>query len=155
MASPGERKKKADEKGKYQKLAKAMIPKPPIVRNIIVAFAVGGLICTAGQIVMNTFVSNGLTQDEAVAPTQATMILIGVVLTGLSIYHHIGEFAGAGAAVPVTGFANTIVAAAMEFKREGYIMGMGARMFLIAGPVLVYGILSGISVALIQWLYKG
>jgi stage V sporulation protein AC len=83
------------------------------------------------------------------------MILIGVVLTGLSIYHHIGEYAGAGAAVPITGFANTIAAAAMDFKREGYVLGMGAKMFIIAGPVLVYGILAGVTVALIRWLSRG
>ncbi|HHY62878.1 MAG TPA: stage V sporulation protein AC [Firmicutes bacterium] len=155
LASPGAKKQKADERAKYQRLAASIVPKPPLVRNMVVAFVVGGLICTVGQGVINAFMSRGMTQDEATAPTLATMILIGSVLTGLSAYHHIGEFAGAGAAIPITGFANTIVAAAMDFKREGYILGMGAKMFIIAGPVLVYGILSGVLVALIRWLYRG
>jgi stage V sporulation protein AC len=124
LASPGAKKQKADERAKYQRLAASIVPKPPLVRNIVVAFVVGGLICTVGQGVINAFMSRGMTQDEATAPTLATMILIGSVLTGLSAYHHIGEFAGAGAAIPITGFANTIVAAAMDFKREGYILGI-------------------------------
>ena len=155
MASPEVKKQKADDRAKYQKLASTIVPRPQLVRNAVVAFVVGGLICALGQAVMNAFVARGMTGDEATAPTLATMILLGVVLTGLSVYHHIGEFAGAGAAVPITGFANTVAAAAMDFKREGYILGMGAKMFVIAGPVLVYGILSGVTVALIKWLSRG
>lgn len=155
MADLGTRRHKADDRAKYQKLISSIVPRPPLARNTAVAFVVGGLICTVGQAVMNAFIASGMTADEAVGPTLATMILIGVVLTGLSIYHHIGEFAGAGAAVPITGFANTIAAAAMDFKREGYILGMGAKMFIIAGPVLVYGILAGVTVALIKWLSRG
>jgi len=155
LADPGTRKHKADDRAKYQKLASSIVPRPPLARNTAVAFVVGGLICMVGQGVMNAFIASGMTTDEAVGPTLATMILIGVVLTGLSIYHHIGEFAGAGAAVPITGFANTVAAAAMDFKREGYVLGMGAKMFIIAGPVLVYGILAGVTVALIKWLSRG
>ena len=155
LADPGTRKHKADNRAKYQKLASSIVPRPPLARNTAVAFVVGGLTCMVGQAVMNAFIASGMTADEAVGPTLAVMILIGVVLTGLSIYHHIGEFAGAGAAVPITGFANTMAAAAMDFKREGYVLGMGAKMFIIAGPVLVYGILAGVTVALIKWLSRG
>ncbi|MEA4882184.1 MAG: SpoVA/SpoVAEb family sporulation membrane protein [Clostridia bacterium] len=155
MASPGERKSKANEAAQYRKLAESIMPKPPLARDLAVSFVVGGMICAVGQGVLNAFMATGMTQEEAVAPTLAAMILIGAILTGLSIYHHIGEYAGAGAAVPITGFSNTVAAAAMEFKREGYILGMGAKMFIIAGPVLVYGIVSGITVAFIRWLYKG
>jgi len=155
LAEPGAKRHKSDDRAKYQKLASSIVPRPPLARNLAVAFVVGGLICTVGQAVMNAFIASGMTGDEAVGPTLATMILAGVVLTGLSIYHHVGEFAGAGAAVPITGFANTIAAAAMDFKREGYTLGMGAKMFVIAGPVLVYGILSGVTVALIKWLSRG
>ncbi|MCR4426051.1 MAG: SpoVA/SpoVAEb family sporulation membrane protein [Firmicutes bacterium] len=155
MSSPGKRKQKRNEQAKYQRLANSLIPKPPLARNMGRAFVVGGLICAVGQGVLNAFVNSGMSLDDAVAPTLAVMILIGAVLTGASIYHHIGEFAGAGAAVPITGFSNTIVAAAMDFKREGFVMGMGAKMFIIAGPVLVFGTVTGVFVALLRWLYMG
>lgn len=145
----------SNEKRAYQALVNARSPRPNLAVDLTRAFVVGGLICVVGQIILNLFIGAGYTMDEAVAPTLATMILIGSVLTGLSIYHHIGEWAGAGAAVPITGFANTVVAAAMEFKREGYVLGMGAKMFVIAGPVLVYGIVSGFTVALLRWLITG
>lgn len=155
MASSGTKKQHAHEQAEYQRLTSHHVPPPPVLRNAVVAFLVGGAICTVGQVVLNAFMDSGLTRDQAVAPTLATMILMGSVLTGLSIYHHIGEFAGAGAAVPITGFANTIVAAAMDFKREGFILGMGAKMFIIAGPVLVYGIVFGVLVALVRWVSRG
>lgn len=154
MSGPGKRKHQASEKAKYQQIASAHVPKPPLVRNVLVAFAVGGGICVVGQAVLNFFVSRGMPLDEASSPTLATMIAISAVLTGLSAYHHIGEFAGAGAAIPITGFANTIVASAMDFKREGYVLGMGAKMFIIAGPVIVYGVVSGVIVSAIRWFSR-
>ena len=150
MTHPGKKKQHADEQAQYQRLV-AVRSKPPLVRNLVAAFVVGGLISVLGQAVLNAFMSTGMALDEASAPTLATMILISAVLTGLSIYHHVGEFAGAGAAVPITGFANTIVAAAMDFKREGFVLGMGAKMFIIAGPVIVYGIVAGVLVSAIRW----
>lgn len=90
--------------------------------------------------------------NAASAPTLAVMILFGIVLTALGVYDEIAEFAGAGAAVPITGFANTVAACAMDFKREGWVLGMGSKMFVIAGPVLVYGVLSGVSAAFIKYV---
>lgn len=106
--------------------------------------------------VLNFFMTykDGMTLKEASAPTLAVMILLGAILTGLSIYHHIGEYAGAGAAVPITGFSNTVVSAAMEFKREGFVLGMGAKIFTVAGPVIVYGTLAGVAVAFLKWIIK-
>ena len=143
-----------NEQNEYKKLVKQMSPKIQLGQDLFKAFWVGGVICTIGQIVLNFFMTykDGMTLKDASAPTLAVMILIGAVLTGLSIYHHIGEYSGAGAAVPITGFANTVVSAAMEFKREGFVLGMGAKMFIIAGPVIVYGTLAGVIVAFIKWM---
>jgi len=143
-----------NEQNEYKKLVKQMSPKIKLGQDLFKAFWVGGVICTIGQIVLNFFMTykDGMTLKDASAPTLAVMILIGAVLTGLSIYHHIGEYSGAGAAVPITGFANTVVSAAMEFKREGFVLGMGAKMFIIAGPVIVYGTLAGVIVAFIKWM---
>jgi stage V sporulation protein AC len=154
VPNPSKRKHNANEQAKYQRIASAHVPKPPLARNLVTAFAVGGIICAVGQGVLNYFVSSGMTFDEAIAPTLCVMIALSALLTATSIYHHIGEFAGAGAAIPITGFANTIVAAAMDFKREGYILGMGAKMFIIAGPVIVYGVVSGVIVSAIRWLSR-
>lgn len=119
------------------------------------AFFVGGLICLLGQVFLNIAQLLENTKAEASAVTLAAMILVGTILTGLGLYDEIAEKGGAGAAVPITGFANTVTAAAMEFRREGLILGMGAKMFVIAGPVIVYGILSGFFVALIKSLVLG
>lgn len=136
----------------YKELVQKRKPRPRYLRNVLVAFVVGGAIAVLGQLVLRFFMSRGLDLDAASAPTLAVMILVGVVATGLGIYDELGEFAGAGAAVPITGFANTIVAAAMDFKREGWVLGMGAKMFIIAGPVIVYASLAGILVAFIKFI---
>ena len=119
------------------------------------AFFVGGLICTIGQVVLTIAQSYERTKNEAAAVTLAAMILLGTILTALGVYDEIAEKAGAGAAVPITGFANTVTSAAMDFRREGFLLGMGSKMFIIAGPVIVYGILSGFIVALIKSLVLG
>lgn len=137
---------------KYQKLTEQYTPKPTVVKNIILAFIVGGIICSIGQIIINFFVSLGLARLEASTAATATMIFLGALLTGLGIYDEIGKFAGAGSIVPVTGFANSIVSPAMEFKREGYVMGVGAKLFTVAGPVLVYGIATSIVVGFAYYL---
>lgn len=105
-----------------------------------------------GQIIINLFRLGGLTFPEASAATSAVLIFLGALLTGLGVYDDIARFAGAGSIVPITGFANSIVAPALEFKREGYVLGVGARLFQIAGPVLVYGIVTSIIVGLIFFL---
>jgi len=125
------------------------------VKNMLWAFFVGGLICTIGQVVLTIAQSYERTKNEAAAVTLAAMILLGTILTALGVYDEIAEKAGAGAAVPITGFANTVTSAAMDFRREGFLLGMGSKMFIIAGPVIVYGILSGFIVALIKSLVLG
>lgn len=142
--------KKKEREQKYQKMVQTHAPKPPIWRHVLLAFLVGGAICLVGQIVLDVFIGFERTQLESAATTLAAMIFIGALLTGFGVYDEIAEIGGAGAAVPITGFANTIVAAAMDFRREGPILGMGAKMFVIAGPVLVYGILSAFIVSLIK-----
>ncbi len=125
------------------------------MKNMLWAFFVGGLICTIGQVVLTIAQSYERTKNEAAAVTLAAMILLGTILTALGVYDEIAEKAGAGAAVPITGFANTVTSAAMDFRREGFLLGMGSKMFIIAGPVIVYGILSGFIVALIKSLVLG
>ena len=138
----------------YQKYAEKKVPKPTYVKNLIFAFIVGGIICTVGQIILNYLSNNGLDEKMAAAGTAIGMVFIGALLTGLGVYDKIGKIGGAGAAIPITGFANAIVSPAMEFKREGFIFGVASKMFIIAGPVLVYGIGSSIIVGIISLLLR-
>ena len=129
-------------------------PNSPILKNCFNAFWVGGLICSIGQIIFSFCLYKGL--DETASGTVVSIILIAIsaFLTGLNIFNKIGKFAGAGSLVPITGFANSIVAPAMEYKSEGYIMGVGAKMFTVAGPVLVYGISTSIIVGIVYFLFN-
>ncbi|HEY9062128.1 MAG TPA: stage V sporulation protein AC [Pseudobacteroides sp.] len=129
-------------------------PKSKLARNTLRAYAVGGLICVVGQFINNALMTQGLDKDTAGNVTVLIMILIGAFLTGINIYDDIGRFAGAGSIVPITGFANSIVSPAMEFKSEGFVTGVGARMFFIAGPVLVYGISASVLVGILHYLVK-
>ncbi len=140
-------------KKEYSKYVDKKSKNSPIVRNTLLAFLVGGAICTVGQAVTNLFLNAGFDKQGAGSATSMTMIFIGALLTGLNIYDNIAKFAGAGTIVPITGFANAIVSPAMEFKSEGYVMGVGAKMFVIAGPVLVYGIVSSIVYGLILHIF--
>ncbi|MGI5899111.1 MAG: stage V sporulation protein AC [Christensenellales bacterium] len=137
----------------YKKLVEKMSPSSEMTMSLTRAFVVGGLICVVGQLVrmLGTDVLN-ISEEEVSAFVSAVMVFIGSTLTGLGVYDKIGKFAGAGSVVPITGFANSVVAPAMEFKREGYVMGVGAKLFSLAGPVLVYGISSSIAVGLIYYL---
>lgn len=141
---------KADQQ-KYQEMFEQAKPKTPLLKNLIWAFFVGGLICVLGQFILNYFVSIGFSKKDAGGPTSTILILLSALLTGLGVYDEIGRRAGAGSVVPITGFANSIVAPAMEFKREGYVFGVGAKMFVIAGPVLVYGIATAVLIGFIYW----
>ncbi|GAB6087743.1 stage V sporulation protein AC [Alkaliphilus crotonatoxidans] len=137
---------------KYQEQVEKIIPKPNYIKNCLWAFITGGIICTVGQFIHNQIESRlGLTHLEATNATTLVMIFIGALLTGIGIYDLIGKRAGAGSIVPITGFANSIVSPAMEFKREGFVFGVAARMFSLAGPVLVYGITSSVIVGMIYY----
>lgn len=136
----------------YGKLVKAMSPKSPVVKDCIFAFLIGGLICLAGQALMNGYTAAGLDKTDAGTATSSTLVAISAILTGLSLYDNIAKFAGAGTLVPITGFANSIAAPAVEFKTEGFILGVGAKMFTIAGPVIVYGVSASVVYGLIYWI---
>ncbi|MFY9214368.1 MAG: stage V sporulation protein AC [Tissierellaceae bacterium] len=138
----------------YEKFANKKIPKPTYGKNMLFAFLIGGGICTIGQTINNFLLSQGYSDELSGTATSIFMVFVGSLLTGLGIYDKIGKLGGAGAAVPITGFANSIVAPAMEYKREGFIFGVAARMFSIAGPVLVYGISSSIILGILAILFK-
>lgn len=140
------------EQQKFQKKFEQLKPKPPLIKNLIWAFIVGGLICVLGQFFLNYFVSTGLSKKDAAGPVSIVLIFLSALFTGLGWYDELGRRAGAGSIVPITGFANSIVAPAMEFKREGYVFGIGAKMFIIAGPVLVYSISTAVIIGFIYWL---
>lgn len=127
-------------------------PKSPVMKNCLWAFLVGGLICTLGQIISNLCQNAGLEQTDARLVGSISLIFISMVLTGFQVYDNIAKHAGAGTLVPITGFANAIVSPAIEFKSEGYILGLGAKMFTIAGPVLVYGIVTSIIYGLVYYV---
>jgi stage V sporulation protein AC len=138
----------------YKKYVDSKAPDSKLLRNVIRAFSVGGLICVVGQFFVNSFSRMGFDMDVSASLTSMTMIFLGVLFTGLNLYDDLGRFAGAGSIVPITGFANSIASPAMEYKSEGYVLGVGARMFLIAGPVLVYGISASIIVGILHYLLK-
>lgn len=143
-----------DTKKDYQEYVGQKTPNSPILKNCFNAFWVGGLICVIGQLINMYSKSQGL--DTQISGTIVSIILIGIsaFLTGLNCFNKIGKFAGAGSLIPITGFANSIVSPAMEYKSEGYVMGVGAKMFTVAGPVLVYGISSSIVVGIIYFIFK-
>lgn len=143
-----------NEKQQFQQRFNQIKPKPPILKNVFWAFVVGGLICVFGQFIFNIFIDLGFSKKDAAGPTSAVLIFLGAFFTGLGIYDELGRRAGAGSIVPITGFANSIVAPAMEWKREGYVYGVGAKMFTIAGPVIVYGTVAAMTVGFIHWLLR-
>lgn len=146
--------KPLDTKKGYQEYVDKKSPNSPILKNCFNAFWVGGLICSIGQVVLSICKQRGLSVETS--GTIVSIILIGIsaFLTGLNIFNKIGKFAGAGSLVPITGFANSIVAPAMEYKSEGYVMGVGGKMFTVAGPVLVFGISASIIVGLIYLIFN-
>ena len=128
------------DKAEYKKLADRKMPASKIGKNCTFAFLIGGTICTLGQFILNTYKNMGLDEEMSGTATSITLIFIGILLTGLGIYPKIAKYAGAGTIVPITGFANSVSSPAIESKTEGFVMGVGANMFKIAGPVIVYGI---------------
>lgn len=138
----------------YEKYAHKKVPKPTYMKNIIFAFLVGGGICTFGQLIINILTSYGLSKESVASATSIILVFIGAFLTGLGVYDQIGKIGGAGATIPITGFSNAMVSPAMEFKTEGFIFGVASKMFIIAGPVLVYGVGSSIIVGILHLLIK-
>ena len=136
----------------YGKLVKSMQPHSPMGKDCLHAFWIGGLICAIAQLVLNGYTALGLEKMDASTATSMTMIALSALLTGLSVYDDIAKRAGAGTLVPITGFANAVVAPAIEFKTEGFILGVGAKMFTIAGPVIVYGVSASVLYGLIYWI---
>ena len=136
----------------YGKLVKSMEPKSPIWRDCLNAFWIGGLICVLGQIAINGYTALGLDKQDAVTAASMSLVALSALLTGLSLYDDIAKHAGAGTLVPITGFANAIAAPAVEFKTEGFILGVGAKMFTIAGPVIVYGTVASVVYGIIYWI---
>ncbi|MDD3225172.1 MAG: stage V sporulation protein AC [Clostridium sp.] len=147
--------KKEDKiKQKFHNVADKSSPKTQSLKNCIYAFVVGGIICDVGQFFNNFLTSFGMGKDDVSNWVTIIMIFIGSLLTGIGVYDKIASYGGAGTVVPITGFANSIVSPAIEFKKEGYILGVGAKMFTIAGPVLVYGIGSSIIIGIIYFILK-
>lgn len=136
----------------YQKLVDEMSPRSPMWRDCLNAFWIGGLICTLGQVFLNIY-GRWLDKEAAGTATSMTLVALSALLTGLSLYDDIAKHAGAGTLVPITGFANAISAPAVEFKTEGFVLGVGAKMFTIAGPVIVYGVSASVVYGLIYWLF--
>lgn len=146
--------KPIETKSDYQKYVDEKTPNSPILLNILKAFIVGGIICLIGQFIADYLTSRGLDKDTVSSVTSISLIFIGIFLTSINVYNRIGKFAGAGSIVPITGFANSIASPAIEFKSEGLVLGVGAKLFQVAGPVLVYGISTSIIVGLLYYLFK-
>ena len=136
----------------YSKLIKSLEPKSPLLKDCIFAFLIGGAICAIGQLIMNGYAAMGLNKTDAGTATSMTMVALSALLTGFSLYDNIAKYGGAGTLVPITGFANAIAAPAIEYKTEGFILGVGAKMFTIAGPVIVYGVSASVIYGLIYWI---
>lgn len=136
----------------YQKLVGRLAPRSPMGKDCFHAFWIGGLICLLGQVLMNAYMKLGLSKDDASTAVSVTLVVLSALLTGLSLYDDIAKHAGAGTLVPITGFANAIASAAVEFKTEGFVLGVGAKLFIIAGPVIVYGLAAGVVYGMIYWI---
>lgn len=138
----------------YNKYVEKKSPNSPILKNCFNAFWVGGLICAIGQIIMNFCLYKGMDNTSASTVVSISLIIISAILTSLNIFNRIGKFAGAGSLVPITGFANSIVSPAIEYKSEGYVMGVGGKMFTVAGPVLVYGISTSVIIGILTAMFS-
>lgn len=154
MGGNADNKKIQTKEEQYNEYIKKVTPKSNLLLNMVKAFIVGGIICTIGQVISTLFMNNGLDKDTANSWTLVILIAATVVLTGFNIFPKIAKFGGAGALVPITGFANSVVSPAIEYKKEGQVFGIGCKIFTIAGPVILYGILSSWVLGLIYWLGK-
>ena len=138
----------------YSEMVKQASPNSPVFMDCIKAFVSGGIICTIGQLLLNLYTGMDISEKDAALWVSITLIGISAFLTGLGIYEKLGKFCGAGTIVPITGFANSVVSPAIEFKKEGMVFGMAAKMFVVAGPVIVYGTLTSMLVGLVYYFVK-
>ena len=138
----------------YQQYVQQKAPKSPVVKDTVLAFIIGGLICVLGQAIQNGWSAAGLGQEDAGTATSCTLVLLSALLTGLNLYNKLARFGGAGTLVPITGFANAVVSPAIDFKSEGFVTGMAAKMFLVAGPVIVYGVSASVIYGIILVLLQ-
>lgn len=145
--------KPIETKQEYSEYVDKKSPNSPIFKNCFNAFWVGGLICSIGQIIMDFCEYQGMDKTSSSTVVSIILIAISAILTGLNIFNKIGKFAGAGSLIPITGFANSIVSPAIEYKSEGYVMGVGGKMFTVAGPVLVFGISTSVIIGIIATFF--
>ncbi len=136
----------------YKKYVDKKTPNSTIIKDVLLAFVIGGIICIIGQLILDGYKYLGLDKELSATATSITLVFLGCALTGVGIYDNIAKYAGAGTIVPITGFANSIVSPAMEFKAEGLVLGLAAKMFVIAGPVLVYGITASVLAGLYYYI---
>ena len=141
-------------KKEYEKMYKKASPPTKSLKNCAYAFLVGGAICTLGEALKQLYIALGLAEKSSATMTSVTLVFISALLTGLGLYHSIAKYAGAGTLVPITGFANSVVSPAIEFKTEGFVTGLRAKIFIISGPVILYGTLASVIYGLIYWLTK-
>ncbi len=139
-------------KKKYSKMVEKQTKNSPIIKDCVKAFLIGGAICTIGQVIMNIYMSLEMEKKEAQTLTSVTLVFIGVLLTAFHLYEKLAKHGGAGTLIPITGFANAVSSPAIEFKSEGFILGVGAKMFTIAGPVIVYGTVASVIYGVIYYI---
>ena len=138
----------------YQQYVQQKSKKSPILKDVALAFIIGGLICVVGQAIQNGWSAAGLNEEDAGTATSCTMVLLSALLTGFNLYSRLARFGGAGTLVPITGFANAVVSPAIDFKSEGFVTGMAAKMFTVAGPVIVFGTLASVIYGVILMLLQ-
>ena len=139
----------------YQQYVQEKSKKSPILKDVALAFIIGGLICVVGQAIQNGWSAAGLNEEDAGTATSCTLVLLSALLTGFNLYSRLARFGGAGTLVPITGFANAVVSPAIDFKSEGFVTGMAAKMFTVAGPVIVFGTLASVIYGIILMLLQG
>ena len=139
----------------YNRYVARLAKKSPLEKDLLNSFLIGGLICVIGQLILNGYTALELSEQDAAAATSVSLLFLSAVLTGLSVYDDLAKIAGAGTLVPITGFANAVVSPAIEFKAEGFVTGMAAKMFIIAGPVIVYGTVASVLYGIILVIFGG
>ena len=139
----------------YNRYVARLAKKSPLGKDLLNRFLIGGLICVIGQLILNGYTALELSEQDAAAATSVSLVFLSAVLTGLSVYDDLAKIAGAGTLVPITGFANAVVSPAIEFKAEGFVTGMAAKMFIIAGPVIVYGTVASVLYGIILVIFGG